>query len=168
MLHADESRLRSGSRLGDGYNLELLREMTGQLLDWGATLVGLKLGEDGLYLRTGTKSLTIRGGRPFGDDWKNCEVLSPCFEVKPVGTTGAGDCTYAGLLAALLDGANPAAAAVGAVAVGACCVESADATAGISTLQAISARIEQGWQRLFRYSPDDSMQWHETLGVWSC
>ena len=36
--------------------------------------------------------------------WVGRELYTPCFQVKVAGTTGAGDCAYAGLLAGLLYG----------------------------------------------------------------
>jgi sugar/nucleoside kinase (ribokinase family) len=62
-----------------------------------------------------------------------------------VGTTGAGDAAYAGLLAALYHGLDPAAVVQWAAAVGACNVETADATSGIRTWAATQARLEANW-----------------------
>jgi hypothetical protein len=73
--------------------------------------------------------------------------LAPAFQVKTVGTTGAGDCAVAGFLAALLRGYAPEGTLTATVAAGACNVEVADATSGIPSWQALHARIQQGWRR---------------------
>ena len=50
-------------------------------------------------------------------EWLGRELLAPCFRPAAVaGTTGAGDATIAGLLAALLRGDGPAGAATAATA----------------------------------------------------
>ena len=116
----------------------------------GAAVVALKLGDRGLYLRTGedVDGVCARLGLDAAD-WRDREVLSPCFRPRRlVGTTGAGDCTIAGLLTALLRGEGPEEAATAATAVGACCVEAADATSGIPPWREVAARIAAGWPRL--------------------
>jgi len=65
-----------------------------------------------------------------------------------VATTGSGDCTIAGLLAALLRGASPADAATAATAVGAFSVEASDPTSAIPPWPNVAARIEAGWPRV--------------------
>ena len=90
----------------------------------GTAVVAIKLGEQGLYVRTsarrgcGTSAIACRW---TPDAWCDREVVSPCFRARRVaGTTGAGDCTIAGFLAALLRGEGPVQAATSATAVGAC------------------------------------------------
>jgi len=119
-------------------------------LGMGAAVVALKLGDRGLYLRTGDDvgGACTRLGLD-ADDWRDREIRSPCFRSRElVGTTGAGDCTIAGLLAALLRGEGPEDAATAATAVGACCVEAPDATSGIPPWDEVAARIAAGWPRL--------------------
>ena len=82
------------------------------------------------------------------DTWLDRELLSPCFEARAVnGTTGSGDATIAGLLAALLRGAGPCEAATSATAVGACSVEAIDPTSGIPAWTQVAQRIAEGWPR---------------------
>ena len=63
------------------------------------------------------------------------------------GTTGAGDCTIAGFLAALLRGEGPVQAATSATAVGASSVEAPDATSGVPPWSELDARVRAGWAR---------------------
>ncbi len=116
----------------------LFRRLADELLALGAAVVGLKLGEHGLYLRTTDRAERLaHAGAAFAENqakWLNRELLTTCFQVDVRGTTGAGDCTVAGLLASLLDGQGPDQAVIHATAVGACSVENADATSGDSFL----------------------------------
>jgi sugar/nucleoside kinase (ribokinase family) len=134
-------------------HVELLRSLADRVLAMGPAIFALKLGDQGLYLRTSG------GARAFGhlcaalrldpSEWRDREVLAPCFRAARVaGTTGSGDATIAGLLAALLRGDDPVAAATSAVAVGACSVEAPDATGGIRPWSEVAGRIEAGWPRL--------------------
>jgi sugar/nucleoside kinase (ribokinase family) len=77
--------------------------------------------------------------------WDKDEVWSPAFQVDVVGTVGAGDSAYAGLLTALLKGLPPDQAVRWACAAGACNVEAADATSGVRTWEATQVRMDSGW-----------------------
>lgn len=105
-------------------------ELVRTLQSWGARIVGLKLGDQGLCCR-----------------WENREYRAPCFEVNVVGATGAGDCTIAGFIAGWLRGQTPDDIMTTAVAVGACCCEAPDATSGVRSWDETQARIAQGWAR---------------------
>lgn len=128
----------------------LLADLADQLLAWGVKIVLIKLGDQGAYLRTaGRAALAALGrGRPAGPvAWADRELWAPCFQVQVAGTTGSGDATIAGFLAALLRGLGPEDALTAAVAVGACNVEAADALSGIRTWEETWARVAAGWPR---------------------
>ncbi len=129
---------------------DLLADLADQLMAWGVKIVLIKLGDQGVYLRTaGREALAALGrGRPADPAaWADRELWAPCFQVQVVGTTGAGDATIAGFLAALLRGMAPEDALTAAVAVGACNVEAADALSGIRTWDETWARVAAGWPR---------------------
>ena len=128
----------------------LLARLAGRLLEMGAAIVAIKLGDQGLYLRTSGDLERVAGRlRLDAAAWRDRELLSPCFApARVAGTTGSGDCTIAGLLAALLRGEAPAAAATSATAVGACSVEAPDATSGIPAWPRVAERMRAGWSRL--------------------
>jgi sugar/nucleoside kinase (ribokinase family) len=132
---------------------ELVSGLADRALAMGVAVVAIKLGDQGLYLRTagdhGRLDAVCAALDLDVDRWRAREVLSPCFAARSVaGTTGAGDCTIAGLLAAALRGEDPVGAATSATAVGACSVEAPDATSGIPAWTEVARRLEQGWPRL--------------------
>jgi sugar/nucleoside kinase (ribokinase family) len=127
----------------------LLHRLSGELLEMGAKIVALKLGEHGLYLRTTARGSALQSlGQvvpPDLADWTDFEAWQPCFQVEMVGATGSGDVTVAGLLAALLRGLGPLEAVTAALAVGACCVEAVDALSGLLPWDATLRRVRSGW-----------------------
>ncbi len=128
-------------------NGDYLRALAGDLLELGAVVAGFKLGEMGVYVRTATGDRLSRLARLSLDTpaWSGVEVWHPAFAVAVAGTTGAGDAAYAGFLAALVNGLNPADCVRWACAVGACAVETADSTSGVRSWQETAARLEAGW-----------------------
>lgn len=131
---------------------ELLAHLSDTLLEMGGTVIALKLGNQGLYLRTSTAEDRFAGLTDILDidldRWRGCELLVPCFETDVVGTTGAGDATVAGLLAGLLRGQSPEAAITSAVGVGAFSVQAADAVSGVTDWETVQTRIQGDWDQL--------------------
>jgi len=84
-------------------DITLLDQLAEQLIDYGTNVVAIKLGDQGLYLRT---RQIEKGNLPSlikAKDWNYRQLLSPCFAAEVKGTTGTGDATIAGFLAQLLD-----------------------------------------------------------------
>jgi sugar/nucleoside kinase (ribokinase family) len=129
---------------------ELLSDVSRELLEMGAKIVALKLGDRGLYLHTAGLDVLQVMGRARPSDvgaWASRELWAPCFQAEMVGTTGSGDATIAGLLGALLRNLSPQQAITAAVAVGACNVEAADALSGIRPWEETWQRVRSGWAR---------------------
>ncbi len=127
----------------------LLAKASNILLGMGAKIVVLKLGSRGLFLRTASRSGFTKPGHAFTaslDDWSDFNAWLPCYCVNVTGTTGAGDVTVAGFLAALMKGMSPLEAMKTALAAGACCVEEADALSGIRGWDETLARTQSGWK----------------------
>ncbi len=156
----DETLLMLRRDLDQPINATCLRELADQLLAMGAGVVVLKLGDQGLYLRSAAVP-------HLATSWQHRELLAPCFEVEVVGTTGAGDSTIAGFLAALVAEAAPTEAIIDAVAVGACSVEVADATSGIRPMAEVHRRIAAGWQRRPSTLALPEWSWLEAKGLWA-
>ena len=166
-------QMEAASQSGDLASLadgELLSETADTLLGMGAAVVVLKLGTEGLYLRTTGErerlwALEV-GPRRAMDAWLHRELFSPCFQVDVVGTTGSGDCTVAGFLAGLVHELAPEQAMTSAVAVGACSVEAADATSGVPDWLEVQTRIRSGWKRREMTLRLTGWQWDREEAVW--
>lgn len=146
-------RLLAGGSLPSVVDHSRLVELGQDLTAMGAAVVALKLGDQGLYLRTTRDSVRMdefcgRVGLQ-AEAWHDRELLSPCFKARTIGgTTGAGDATVAGLLAALLRGAGPSEAATNATAVGGFSVEGMDPTSAVPNWEHVIERVAHGWSRL--------------------
>jgi sugar/nucleoside kinase (ribokinase family) len=148
---------------------ELLSSLGDELLGMGAKIVALKLGGCGLYLRTADAPVLAGLGRaqPVNlSAWEHREFWAPCFEVRVVGTTGSGDATIAGFLAAFLRGFTPEMTLTTAVAVGACNVEAADTLTGIQSWEATQDRINHTWQRRPLHLTADGWEFDPASGHW--
>ncbi len=135
---------------GDNLTATDLNRLSAQLLDMGTAIVGIKLGSQGLYIRTGSAERLQQMGKALPANyelWANRELRLPILlEEKFVGATGAGDTTIAGFLAAFLRELSPENCARYATAVGACNVEAADALGGIMNWEQTTSRLNSGWQ----------------------
>ena len=173
MLH--KGLYRELLRSAEGGNLlarvtpELLSRLGQELIHKGAKIVGLKLGERGLYLRTAGLARLKEMGRaqPFDLSlWEEKEFWIPCFQVEVAGTTGAGDATIAGFLAAILQSLPPETALRLAVATGAANVEAPNHLEGIRPVNEMELRVENGWKQ---HTLDlDAKGWSFTpeAGIW--
>jgi len=147
-------------------DITLLDQLAEQLIDYGTNVVAIKLGDQGLYLRT---RQIEKGNLPSlikAKDWNYRQLLSPCFAAEVKGTTGTGDATIAGFLAQLLDRGEPEKCIILATAVGACCVEAVDATGGIRPLPEVVKRINSGWERLSISIPMDNWEYDYQYKIW--
>jgi sugar/nucleoside kinase (ribokinase family) len=161
----DELRAQYGmAGVIEGVDAALLARLSDELLSWGAHIVGLKLGDQGFYLRTaqdlGSTALLNSA------DWADRELLVPCFQTVVAGTTGAGDATIAGLLTALLAGMAPEAAIRSAVAVGAYSVEHVDATSGVHSWDETQRRLQMDWATCPVRLPLAGWRWDGAAKVW--
>lgn len=148
---------------------ELLNNLCDELLDFGARIIVIKLGERGFYLRTASQTILQGLGRARPSDlaaWASCELWGPCFQVKVVGTTGAGDAAIAGFISALLHDLKPGEAVKTALAVGACCVEAADAVSGIRSWEETQARLAGAWPVYPLQIDSPDWTWDEQQSLW--
>lgn len=120
-----------------------LSQNAGTCLQLGAKVVMIKDGVNGLHVQTAPV-----GNHPHVPaSWWNVEHFEPTFKVDVAGTTGAGDATVAGFIAALLQGASAPEAARLAAAVGACSVERPDAISGIPSWAELHDRLSKPWPK---------------------
>lgn len=105
------------------------------LMDHGVKTVGLKMGEDGCYVRTADR-----------------EVRVPAYEVDVVDGTGSGDAFVAGFIVGTLRGWDLEDVARFANAVGALCVTAPGTTAGLrdfaGTIDFLVEREGERWREL--------------------
>ncbi len=148
--------------------VEEIVDLGERLVAMGAAIVGIKAGHYGLYLRTSSEQRLRDAGPGLPEDrvaWAGREMWSSPFEVTVVGTTGAGDATVAGFLFGLLSNMAPEATITAACAVGASCVETADATTSIRSWQTTRERMEGGWRR-WALLPGAGWTESRQRGVW--
>jgi sugar/nucleoside kinase (ribokinase family) len=88
------------------------------LMDHGVKIVGLKMGEEGCYVKSADVEITI-----------------PRYEVKAIDALGAGDAFAAGFIAGVYYGWDLEKTGRFANAVGACCVTAVGATTGIKSME---------------------------------
>ena len=124
-------------------------ELTEKILDYGAQIAFLKLGQAGAVLHTRQldKNTFGRAWFPGLEFWQNQILYIPSFHVNVVGTTGAGDSTIAGFLAAILREKTAGEALQIAMGVGACNVEAFDSVSGVRCWEETLERIENGWEQ---------------------
>lgn len=137
-----------GGDVHSNITADYLAALADDMLAMGAVITGFKLGAYGMYLQGSDDPARYERLARLDlnvDDWLGQRAYHPVFEVEVMGTTGAGDSAYAGLLAALLRGLPPTEAARWACAVGACNVESIGATSGIRSWEETQARMDAGW-----------------------
>jgi sugar/nucleoside kinase (ribokinase family) len=152
------SRAR-GANLASIAGGDVLSNLADELLDLGAPIIAIKLGDQGLYLRTSADLSKMAGRIPTesvaNDEWWRRELLAPCFQVPVTGTTGAGDSTVAGLVMAILCQQTIEQSLLTAVRVGAWRVQSRDGERGIPSWEQLTAYWPQlaptldlrGWSR---------------------
>lgn len=131
-----------GENIIQGVDAALVEQTAQRLIDLGVSVVVVKLGAHGLYLRT---AASVPGR---DSPWSNVSQFESCFSTHVVGTTGAGDCTIAGFLAAYVNNASPEEAMTTAVATGSFSTESRDAVSAVPRRSELQARLDSGWARL--------------------
>jgi sugar/nucleoside kinase (ribokinase family) len=127
--------------------LDCLSELSDELIESGVAISAIKLGDKGLFLKTGLiegKNICSLINKEL---WSRRQLFSPVYKVEVVGTTGAGDTTIAGLLSQIVQGSKPEEAINIGTATGASCVEELDATSGVKSIIKIKERMKNGWKK---------------------
>ncbi len=120
-----------------------LDEIAAELLSMGPAIVGIKLGAQGLLLygASAERMQALGSHIDAAEKWAGRIIEQSAFQVDVIGTTGAGDAAYAGLITALLRGLSPDDAALLSGAAGAASVESIDAVNGLPVWTELLARF---------------------------
>lgn len=149
-FYEEMCRNANGSDIVSLITPELLSDLAQELIGMGTKIVGIKLGDRGMYLRTCEQSQLTSMGRAQPSNprlWAGKELWAPCFKVSVAGTTGSGDATIAGFLSALLRDLSVEQALIMAVAVGASNVEATDSLSGIRSWEDTVQRVAAGWEQ---------------------
>ena len=165
------NRMAGEGTLADRVDLNILQELGAKLTGYGAKIVLIKCGCRGCYVRTQDNGVlhALCGRLPidFGN-WSDRELLEESFRVQNVvSTTGAGDTTIAGFLAACMNGRQIEEAIRIACAVGAQCVQAYDALSGIGTFEEAAAMMEQGAEKNRLDIGGDYWGYHTGRQVWA-
>lgn len=142
-----------------------LSSISDQLLSYGFAIVALKLGNQGLYLRSSDNRDSILRWN-LNDQWRGKELYTSCFYADLINTNGAGDCSIAGLITAISQGFNPEQAIIFAAAVGACSVEAADSSSGVLDARSTISRIQSGWLKTDSQPPATDWRHDNLLQLW--
>ena len=128
----------------------LITRIACKCLEMGTAMVMIKLGKQGIYFQSTDSQSRFEAmglGKPSKyQDWINRTIRVPSFQVKVVGTNGAGDCAVAGFLAGISKDLSPLEVVAMAAAVGAFNVERADASSGVPHWDDVKERIANGWE----------------------
>jgi sugar/nucleoside kinase (ribokinase family) len=143
------SKKSAGGDFVDSIDLNILQTLGEKLTAYGVKIAAVKCGKKGFYVRTGDKSSLMNleaVSLNNIDNWSDRELFEETFNVQDiVSTTGAGDSSIAGFLAAILSKKTVEDAARIACAVASCRIQSYDAFTSIKPLAETFELIEKGW-----------------------
>ncbi len=120
---------------------QTLRKLGADFVRAGPAVVMIKLGDQGLYLRTGAPDRIDSALGPGHRGWANRELWAPPLSVEVASTTGAGDSATGGLLFGILSGWDPEDALTAAASAAASRIESGR----VGGWAELSLRLETGW-----------------------
>jgi sugar/nucleoside kinase (ribokinase family) len=165
----DSLKQKHGESFVGFISTTLLDKLADTLLKMGSNIVAIKLGDQGLYLRT-RKNIQHLSNRSYPSAhfkaWSDRQLLVPCFQTNVVGTTGAGDCTVAGFVTGVISGLDRIDALKLAVGVGACSTEKLDATSGVPSLDIVINRISSGWKCRETQIENIGWKWLKDHSIW--
>lgn len=128
-----------------------VRPMAEMLLEWGAKVVLIKCGAQGIFYKTAdaekmTGLTGLLGLNP--DEWADKEGFEKSYHADRVlSATGAGDTSIAAFLAAVLEKRSLHTCMQLSTAAGASCVEAYDALSGLRSFEELEKKIKNGWKK---------------------
>ena len=134
-----------GGSIADTTTADDLRRLAGRCLEMGASVVGVKCGHAGAYLKTADPGPVLRRLLPSPELWRAQEIFEPSCKVGQIAsTTGAGDAAIAGFLAGVLRGEDPQKCMALMTAVGAQNLTAVDTVSGLKSWEETVADLEAG------------------------
>ncbi|MCD7820944.1 MAG: carbohydrate kinase family protein [Clostridiales bacterium] len=151
LRYEDWVRRAAGRDVAEILTPEEVAPLGERCLQLGAKVVLIKCGSRGMYYRTAAASDITPLCEKLSlapSDWAGICGFEKSFKPDAVRSgTGAGDTSIAAFLTAVLNGESLHSAVALAAAAGACCVSAYDALSGLEQLDALKARIAQGWEK---------------------
>ncbi len=146
--YEDYKTRAKGTDMIDVLDINVLDKLADELHTFGASIVMLKCGYKGCYISTKDIPEGFLGfDSALSTNWSNRRRFEKSYQVDHVATTtGAGDTTIAGLLAAILNHYSLEDAMAAAAAVGALCVQSDAVVDRILPLEEVT-RLSKTWQK---------------------
>lgn len=144
--------------------------LTSRMINYGAKIAFLKLGEQGGVVKVSPYLQHRSFGRAWYaglEDWAGKLLWTPSFNTDVVGTTGAGDATIAGFLAAILNEQSIEESMLMAMAAGGCNVEAIDSVSGVCSWEETANRVNRGWQQN-EITGMNKSEWQQNTGnfIW--
>lgn len=137
---------------------ELLDKLTGQIISTGVKILLVRLGAQGLYLRTAPAPAWKKAGRAldgFGETWHDQTLWVPGVNGSAIGGPGA---LVAGFLGSLLRGQEPETALLTACAT--------QVTSSENTWESLQAQLDEGWAELPLAVSDENWRKEGPHGLW--
>ncbi len=131
--------------LADGVTPADLRQLADLCLAMGASVVVVKCGHIGAYLKTSTLRGAFQAVTASPQAWNDRELFEPACQVDEIANaTGAGDAAIAGFLAALLKGEPPERCMAFMTALGAQNLSASDAVSGLRSWEETVVEVASG------------------------
>ena len=148
----EEWQQRAGGKdVTEVLNVEDIKPLAQQCMEYGAKVVLIKSGAPGMYYRSAGVDVIERISERLkldAEKWASREGFETSFVPDEVlSGTGAGDTSIAAFLTAVLEGYSMEESVQFAVAEGACCVAAYDSLGGLKTLPQLAEKIESGWEK---------------------
>ena len=133
----------------DGATAGDLRALAEEAIEMGASIVVIKCGHLGAYLKTGKSLGRAADLLGLGDEWRSVELFEPACRVRKIfSATGSGDSAIAGFLCALLRGEPPRRCMQVLTAVGAQNLSAFDAVSGIRSWDETLSDLRAGPEKV--------------------
>ena len=159
-----------GDNLINKLDVNVLPELGDKLLSFGAKMVVIKCGVKGYYIRTGQKESLEQICRQVPIDienWSGRELLVETYDVKGIrSTTGAGDSSIAGFLAAFLKGRPIEDTVKIAHAVATQSIMAYDVFSNIKDFDTTSEMVKKGMPVIRLEIKGSYWQYDKNMGVW--
>lgn len=160
----------SGGSLTDKLDMDVLPDVGKKLMSLGIKIVAVKCGVKGYYIRTQRKELLTGISRlaPIDtDNWSDRELLAETYDVQGIkSTTGAGDSSIAGFLAAFLKGRTVEDTVKIAHAVATQSITAYDVFSNIKDFDTTSETVKNGMPVIPLVIEGSYWKYDKDIGVW--